>query len=250
MKANLLASLAGLCLTFLVLPPLVHGTDSYAYKPGETLVIDHGLAPDGSYAIAAGAVNKKDDGHYGLFLIDGKSRRRIGPLEEFGGSLDSGAKSFRAAWAPDSRHVAITYRVDRSVTEMLVYRIENRRAYAVTGPRDVLAEVKGSGAVDTHHGTTFYLEPSWLTASRFRLRQHSQYHRAASDPTPILGRYVEVSAEEGDEDKGANGKRVYSFDFYADAMCELRAGDKYHLLSMKPVADKDRWPGATPLRRQ
>ena len=235
MKANLFFSLVGLCLATLVQPPLTHGTDLYEYKPGETIVIDHGLAPDGRFAIAAGSLLKGSERQFGLFLIDGKSRHRIGPLEEFGNALDSGAQSIHAAWAPDSRHVAVTYRVDRSVTEMLVYRIENRRAYIVTGPLDLMTEVKAANAVDTSTCTTFYLKPKWLTASRFKLHQHSQYHRVSPNPATALGKFIEVEDEGENTAEGTGGKRVYSFDFYADAVCELTAGDTYRVQSVKPT---------------
>ena len=227
-------------LTCLFLPCLARGTDMHEYRPGETLVINAGLAPDRRLAVAAGPLNEIGDGRFGLFLVDIPSKHRIGRLEEFKDALDSGAESIHAAWAPDSRHVVITYRVDRSVTATLVYRVEHRRAYPVTGPLDLLAAVKGAGAVDTSRGTTFTLYPTWLTASRFTLRQHSHYHHLNRNPKPILGGYVEVWDEQGKEVKGAGAKGPYSFDFYADGVCELLAGDRHRLRAVKPVAPKDR----------
>jgi hypothetical protein len=236
LRMNISATIASIWLGLMLMSNLVRATDSYDYKPGETLVIDHGLSPDKRFSIAAGASDKGRVYHFCLFLVDAKSRKRIGPLEELKVPLDTGAQSFHADWAPDSRHVAITYRVDRHEFDMLVYRIENRRAFRVTGPLDLFDAVKGAKAVDASKRLAIFLEPRWLSATQFVLHQDSQYSRVSPNPAPILGAYAQAEEEEENGAKGEDGKKYYFFDFHADGICELVGGDKYRLLSVKPAA--------------
>jgi len=114
-----------------------YATSNYNYKPGEYIVIVHGRSPDGRYAIAA-----HGDGEYGydnfhLYLMDAKTGKKIGPLEEIKDALDTGANAFYAKWSADSRQVSITYRVDRHIAVMVRYRIADRRAYRINGPTKV-----------------------------------------------------------------------------------------------------------------
>ena len=239
---KLSVALAVLCVTGALLanPGSAHGTDLYDYKPGETLVIDHGLAPDRGLAIAAGVTGKKSDKRFCLFLVDGKSHARIGPLEEFGDPLDTGARSITAAWGPDSRHVAITYRVDRHVTETLVYRVETRRAYPVTGPMDLLTEVQGAKTLDDAQRTTDYRTLKWLSASRFVLHQHSQFHHVGRNLPAGLERLGELTDDDDGQADQTGGKQHYCFDFYGDGVCELLPGDKFRLESVQPTPVADR----------
>jgi hypothetical protein len=236
LKMNLSATIGLIGLGLLTVLPLCRATDSYDYQPGETLVIDHGLSPDKRFSIAAGASDKGRVYRFCLFLVDAKSRKRIGPLEELQEPLDTGAQSFHAAWTPDSRHVAITYRVDRHEFHLLIYRIEGRRAFSVTGPLDLFDAVKGAKAVDASKRLAIFLEPKWLNAKQFVLHQESQYGRVSPDPAPLLGAYAQVEEEESEGAKGGDGKKYYTVDFHADGICELVEGDKYRLLSVKPAA--------------
>jgi len=70
-------------------------------------------------------------------LINARTGKKIGPLEEIEGTLDTGASAFYAKWSADSSLVSITYRVDRHVAMMIRYRIKNGRAYRITGPTKV-----------------------------------------------------------------------------------------------------------------
>src|SRR5262249_26311335 len=102
MKVSILLGL------LVVLAPLTRATDTYNYKPGEFRTIDRGLSPDKQYSIAGGS-----DGKYTIFLMDARAKKKIGPLTEIEELLDNAPEALHATWAPDSRHVAITYREDR-----------------------------------------------------------------------------------------------------------------------------------------
>lgn len=112
-------------------------TSNYTYKPGEYVTIVDGNAPNGAYSIAAHG--EGDDGYdnFHIYLMNGQTGRKIGPLEEIKDTLDTGADAFYAKWSADSGEVSIRYRIDRRVAVMVRYRIGNGRAYLIDGPAKV-----------------------------------------------------------------------------------------------------------------
>jgi hypothetical protein len=72
-----------------------------------------------------------------VYLMDALTGKKIGPLEEIKDPLDTAATAYDPEWAPDSSRVAITYRADRHIAVTIVYRIANRRAYLVSGPKQI-----------------------------------------------------------------------------------------------------------------
>jgi hypothetical protein len=131
--STLLAALAG--LAFLTLP--VRATSNRTYKPGEFVVVVDGRSPDGHYSIAAHGDGELGYDNFHIYLMDAGSGRKIGPLEEIKDTLDTGADAFHAEWSADSHKVSISYRVDRHVEVTVRYRIENGRAYRLSGPTKV-----------------------------------------------------------------------------------------------------------------
>ena len=109
-------------------------TSTYEYKPGEYVVITDGKSPNGEYSIAAHGEGEYGDENFHLYLMDAKSGKRIGPLEEVKDTLDTGADAFTAKWSPDSSEVSISYRADRYEMVTIVYLVEDRRAHRVSGP--------------------------------------------------------------------------------------------------------------------
>ncbi len=112
-------------------------TSNYEYKPDEYVVIANGKSPDGQYAIAAHGDGEYGDENFHLYLMDAKTGKKIGPLEEVKDNLDTGADAFTAKWSADSREVSISYRVDRHEMVMIRYRVENRRAHRLSGPAKI-----------------------------------------------------------------------------------------------------------------
>jgi hypothetical protein len=134
-QPTLLAAFACLAL----LSPPLRATSNYTYKPGEYVVIADGRSPDGQYSIAAHGEGDMGYDNFHIYLLDARTGKKIGALEEIKDSLDTGADAFRAEWSADSRQVSISYRVDRRVSVMVRYRIENRRAIRVSGPTTISA---------------------------------------------------------------------------------------------------------------
>jgi hypothetical protein len=136
MKLRLLSPLAAIaCLAFLSAP--LRATSNYSYKPGEYVVIVDGRSPDSHYSIAAHGDGDDGYDHFHIYLMDARSGRKIGPLEEIKDTLDTGADAFHAKWSADSHQVSITYRVDRHAAVMVRYRIEKGRAFRISGPANV-----------------------------------------------------------------------------------------------------------------
>ena len=112
----------------------VFATSNYEYQPGEYVTITGGVSPDGRYAIATHGEGDLGYDNWHVYLMNARTGKKIGPLEEITDPLDTAADAYVAEWSPDSGTVAITYRADRHVGVKIVYRIANRRAYLISGP--------------------------------------------------------------------------------------------------------------------
>jgi len=123
--------------TLAILPSSADATSNYTYKQGEYVTIVDGRSPDGQYSIAAHGEGNYGYEHFHLYLVNAKTEKPIGQLEEIKETLDTGANAFYAQWLANSREVSITYRVDRHVAVMVRYRIENGRAHLISGPSKV-----------------------------------------------------------------------------------------------------------------
>ena len=110
-------------------------TANYTYKPDEYVTITNGKSPDGRYSLATHGEGDLGYDNWHVYLMDARTGKKIGPLEEIKDPLDTAADAYYAEWAPDSSRVAITYRADRHIAGTIVYRIANRRAYLISGPK-------------------------------------------------------------------------------------------------------------------
>jgi len=123
-----------LLLLFVVCAVSAFATSNYEYKPGEYVTITNGISPDGRFAIATHGEGDLGYDNWHVYLMDARTGKKIGPLEEITDPLDTAAEAYVAKWSSDSSKVAITYRADRHVAVTIVYRIANRRAYLLSGP--------------------------------------------------------------------------------------------------------------------
>jgi hypothetical protein len=112
----------------------VFATSNQEYGPNEYAVIDGGLSPDRKHSIAAHGGGELGYSSFYIYLMNAVTGKKIGPLEEIKDNLDTGADAFYAKWSPDSKEVAIRYRVDRHEALEVRYRIDNGRAYLIKGP--------------------------------------------------------------------------------------------------------------------
>lgn len=112
----------------------VFATSNHEYGPNEYAVIDGGLSPDRKHSIAAHGSGELGYGNFHIYLMNAVTGKKIGPLEEIKDNLDTGADAFYAKWSPDSKEVAIRYRIDRREALEVRYRIDKGRAYLIKGP--------------------------------------------------------------------------------------------------------------------
>ncbi len=207
-------------------------TSVYEYAKGEYVLIDSGMAPNGHLSLAAHGEGEFGSENFYVYLMAEPAHRRIAALGGITDNLDSGPTAFRAAWAPDSRRVAVAYRIERHVTVTLLYRIERGRAVEIDGP-SLFKEVTSRDVDDgTDHENNSFTSLSWLSPRRFVLREDRLFIGAPPSLLPSLGRFGKQENEEVYE------KRVF-FKFSAVAICELVRGNRYRIVDLKPGAFED-----------
>lgn len=207
-----------------------HATSTYSYGPNEYVVISDGTSPDRRFSIAAHGRGDSDEDFH-LFLMAESGHRKIGVLEEIGPEiLDTGADAYRAVWSTDSRHVAVFYRADRHDLRMVLYRIENRRAYPVVGPALLAAAIGEAGKLpDTVEETAKSSSLKWLSPTRFVLKERHWFKSDGPDLLRTFGRFGKD--ESTGEDKSAGHRFIQ---FSAEAECDLGPGDRYRTSDLRP----------------
>ena len=230
-------------------------TAMYDYKPGEFLVIDSGTSPDKKFSIVSG---ENKSGEFGVYLRDAQTKKLIGQLEEVATGLDSAPDAYHAHWAPDSKHVGITSRVDRHWADNAIYRIENPRAYPVKTPEllchavpefcQLTKELGGALTEDqiyaedtvgkpwkARQNSSFSKIVKWISSTRFVVSEESQWQVKERDPSATIGHYGEVETLEDESNESA---ALYHVSFDAEGECELLPANKTRVLSTQPVKEQ------------
>lgn len=135
MKTRLRTALSIFLLAFVA---SARATSEYYYKPGEYVTIKNGRSPNGAWSIAAHGQDKDGNGdEFKIYLMDAKTGKKIGPLTEITdvSYQDTAPKAYHAAWSADSQFVTISYRSDRHTISLVKYKIADRRATKVLGPK-------------------------------------------------------------------------------------------------------------------
>lgn len=138
----MITSRVALFVAAFVLPStFAFATSNYEYGRDEYVTVATGISPDSQYAITAHGGGKLGYDNFHLYLMNARTGKNFGPLEEIIETLDTGANSFSAKWASNSKQVTIIYRVDRHAPLKAVrYRITGRRARCIKGPFNVTSE--------------------------------------------------------------------------------------------------------------
>jgi hypothetical protein len=207
-------------------------TSVYEYAKGEYVVIDGGIAPNKQLSLAAHGAGEFGSDDFHLYLMDEPVHRKVSVLDGITNNLDSGPTAFHAEWAPDSRHVAIAYRIERHVTINLLYRIERGRAIGIAGT-SLFKEVTSrdiNNASDNENSS--FTGVTWLSPRRFVLKENRLFIGAPASLLHSLGRFGKREIDPFD------GKRVF-FRFSAEAVCELEGDSRYHVVDLKPGAFED-----------
>ena len=159
----------------LILAPVsqADATAEHHYKPGEFLIVDGGTSPDKKFSIVAGD-NKA--GEFGVYLRDAHTKKLIGQLEEVATALDTTPDAYHAHWSSESKHFGVSSRADRHLTRNVIYRIENRFAYAVETPQLLCY------AVSTFAGCNRSLVAQLLWIARITMTSHGRCDRTRIIP--------------------------------------------------------------------
>src|SRR4051812_25247024 len=107
--------------------PAAHATSADEYAAGEGVGVARGMGPSLSRSLASHGEGPSGSDNFHIYLMAEPAHRRITALKSITSKdiLDSGPKAFHASWAPDSRHAAVAFRIDRHVMISRLYRIEH-----------------------------------------------------------------------------------------------------------------------------
>jgi hypothetical protein len=199
-------------------------TDEHTYAKGEYAVIRDGLAPDQRKSLASHADGDGGWKNFHVWLMAEPAHRKLMALDDINARLDSGPNAYYAFWSKDSRRVAVTYRSDRHIVELNLYRIEGRRAHPIWGP-SLFKDVTSREAAPDDDMRRSVPEFEWKGTRRFLLREHRLF--VTSDPTfaRMMGAYGKIT------DKPDEGR--YFVEFSAEADCVLMPGNRYRIVDLR-----------------
>ena len=226
MRLASLIAFSFVCLAGAVAPAAA--TSNYRYGPDEYVAVEGGVSPDGRYSIAAHGNGEDGSEDFHLYLMAEPGHAKIADFEELMPWLDTAPNGFDATWSPDSKYVALGYRLDRHLYAINnIYRIEGGRASALFGPG--LLHVMGIKAEDAvgvdFKNVTEHLV--WSGPGRFRLSGHGTI-TVTPELARTLGKYGKrVEAPEPRQDD------LVFFEYNIEAECGIEGGS-YKVLGVKP----------------
>jgi hypothetical protein len=214
----------------LISSALLLGSKSFAtadwrYQVGQFVPIENGLSPNQTYTVAA---HEDDRGAFGIFLVNAHTKKNLGALQEVAEFFDTAPAAFHAEWAPDSRHLALWYRVHRHLNRLAIYRIENDRAYSVTGPSLLLRISPDLALVEPKIDVAFH-SLKWQSSSRFLLHEEGIIRHVTTRILLAIGNFGQLDSV------SARSGEVPSANYAIDAICELATDDRYRILTISPA---------------
>jgi hypothetical protein len=213
----------------------VHATSNYAYKKHEYPTIGGGRAPNGRNAIAAHG--EGDDGYDDFHLYLMASRRIIQSLPDIESKniLDTSPKAYDAYWSPDSRHVAVTFRRDRHSLELRLYDIRERHVRRILTPDPIGRFIEKTQTTPDDLRARL-ISISWLSPTRFRLKQQTVYRVPSRELARVLGPFGREEINSEAETTDSEGKPVTWSVVQAslDVIYDVRHGSRVRRISMKP----------------
>ena len=201
------------------------GTADWRYKVGQFVTIENGLSPNQAYTVAA---HEDNDGSFGIFLVNARTRKTLGSLQQVAEFFDTAPAAFHAEWAPDSRHVAIWYRVHRHLNKLAIYRIENERAYSIAAPSLLLRVSPELAVIEPRIDIAFH-SLKWQTSSRFLLHEEGVIRRVTARTLQAFGTFGQLDGQ------SVQSGHIPSVRYAIDAVCELAMDDRYRILTITPA---------------
>jgi hypothetical protein len=215
-----------LAATLALLSP-AHATAEHQYGKHEYAVIEGGRAPNGKLSLAAHGEGEFND-HFHVYLMAEPDHRRLATLDDISSdnNLDTAPDAYHAAWSPDSRYVAVSFRSDRHIVTLNLYAIEGGRARLIDVPNlfrqmtDRTVERKTDGDM-----RTFVPVMEWLGPRHFRLKEYRLFVEGGTELADKLGAFGKLT-------KMDDGRYTIEFSAEADAM--LLPGDRYRIGKPQP----------------
>lgn len=219
---RILSSLLAALLVLAVAP--ARATSEHDYARGEYAIIRDGLSPDKQKSLASHADGGGQNFH--VWLMAEPAHRRITALDGISGdnNLDTAPDAYDAFWSPDSRVVAVSFRSDRQIVELDLYRIEGRRAQAIRGP-SLFREVTSRDPREDDDMRRSFPELEWKGPARFVIKERRLF--LTSDPgfARMLGAYGKIG------DKADGGRFFVEFSAEADGV--LLPGNRYRIIDLR-----------------
>jgi len=211
-------------------------TSEYQYGKNEYVIIRGGLAPNRQLALATHGGGERGDDGFHVWLMAEPAHRRLAALDNINTDniLDTAADAFHAFWSSDSRHVGVAHRSSRHEAPLDLYRIDGRRAHLIAGP-DLFKEVTSREATYDDGLRQRISIVEWKSGNRFVLREYKSFVADGDGLLKLLGKYGFLA------EKMEDGK--FFIQFFANAECELLAGDRVRVVDLAPgkPGDADTW---------
>jgi hypothetical protein len=205
-------------------------TADWRYQVGQFVPIENGISPNQAYTVTA---HEDDHGAFGIFLVNTHTKKTLGTLQAVAEFFDTAPAAFHAEWAPDSRHLALWYRIHRHLNRLAIYRIENDRAYSITGPSLLLRISPELALVEPKIDLAFH-SLKWQTNSLFLLHEEGIIRHITTRTLRAIGNFGQLDTA------SAQAGGVPSLTYGIDATCELAGDDRYRILTVTPAL-KGRW---------
>ena len=220
-------ALLALALTLSVFSP-AHATAEHDYAKGEYAIIDGGQAPSGKLSVAAHGSGEGGRDNFHVYLMAEPGHRRLAALDDISSdnNLDTAPGAYRAAWSPDSRYVAVSFRSERHILTLNIYAIEGRSARLIETP-DLFRDLTGRTIHRKTDGDmrTYVPTVEWTAARRFRLNDYRLFVLEDTKLADELGAFTKTT-------KMNDGRQTIQFS--ADADVTLVRGDRFRVDKPRP----------------
>jgi len=217
-----LPAIVAALLALAVVP--ARATDEHDYAKGEYAIIRDGLSPDRTRSLASHGDGDGGRKNFHVWLMAEPAHRRLMALDDIAARLDSGPNAYYAFWSTDSGHVAVTYRSDRHVVELNLYRIEGRRARPILGP-SLFKDVTSRDPAPDDDMRRSVPQFEWKGPRRFLLRENRLFVTSDRGFARMMGAYGKVT------DKPDEGR--FFVEFSAEADCLLMPGNRYRIVDLR-----------------
>jgi hypothetical protein len=211
-------------------------TSEYEYAPHEYVIIRDGLAPNKQLSLATHGGGERGDDGFRVWLMSEPAHRRLVKLDGIGGDniLDTAADAFHAFWSQDSRRVGVVHRYSRHEVQLDLYRIDGRGAHPIKGP-SLFKEVTSRETISDDGLRARNSIVEWKSGNRFVVREFLAFVADDDRLIKLLGKFGTLVEK-------MEGGRFY-IQFFANAECELLAGDRARVIDLTPgkPGDADGW---------